>query len=335
MDDIGGREDADVVMAASPDSVLPDLDNNREGSENTEELASGMVIRSRSVVSRSGSENHHVSSPGPTTSSTSISEPSPVALRLAKPLGMGTFSSVWLAQDLSPTPLLVKSRQSLRDLRRRAASSSSLQSTDSDYSSGKLQSAHSSSSLMRRLRGGVSGTRPGGGSGSEHPSRESSLNQAKWVPGHGWQGPEAGLPKRPRNVSGPSEYRHDSETDNGVMPSFTASLSDSSTLSVASAHTALSRSSSVSWKSSVSSDGEGEQVVKDETYIRSMQSRYEERKNRRRLVAVKLTLRGAIETDQGNSRRDLTAYEARERDRTRVGFVREVEVLRVSLPAFI
>ncbi|KAJ3755901.1 kinase-like protein, partial [Lentinula raphanica] len=53
-------------------------------------------------------------------------------------LGQGTFSSVWLAEDLSPTSLNVKIKSSLS----------------------------TTSSLMRRLRGGVSGTRPGGASAS-------------------------------------------------------------------------------------------------------------------------------------------------------------------------
>ncbi|KAJ3994685.1 kinase-like protein, partial [Lentinula boryana] len=59
-------------------------------------------------------------------------------------LGQGTFSSVWLAEDLSPTSLLLSERKNV-----------------------KLKSSLSTtSSLMRRLRGGVSGTRPGGASAS-------------------------------------------------------------------------------------------------------------------------------------------------------------------------
>ncbi|KAJ7144894.1 kinase-like protein [Mycena crocata] len=39
-------------------------------------------------------------------------------LRLTAPLGTGAFSSVWLAEDLSEDPLVLRSRRSLRNLRR-------------------------------------------------------------------------------------------------------------------------------------------------------------------------------------------------------------------------
>ncbi|KAJ7184470.1 kinase-like protein [Mycena filopes] len=39
-------------------------------------------------------------------------------LRLTAPLGTGAFSSVWLAEDLSDDPLVLRSRRSLRNLRR-------------------------------------------------------------------------------------------------------------------------------------------------------------------------------------------------------------------------
>ncbi|KAJ7042089.1 kinase-like protein [Mycena alexandri] len=39
-------------------------------------------------------------------------------LRLTAPLGTGAFSSVWLAEDLSGDPLVLRSRRSLRNLRR-------------------------------------------------------------------------------------------------------------------------------------------------------------------------------------------------------------------------
>ncbi|KAJ6620341.1 kinase-like domain-containing protein [Mycena sp. CBHHK59/15] len=44
--------------------------------------------------------------------------PSGVTLRLKAPLGTGAFSSVWLADDLSEDPLVLRSRRSLRNLRR-------------------------------------------------------------------------------------------------------------------------------------------------------------------------------------------------------------------------
>ncbi|KAJ3740480.1 kinase-like protein [Lentinula detonsa] len=125
-----------------------------------EELASGMIIRSF-LPSR-----------------TSV----PVTLRLSRALGQGTFSSVWLAEDLSPTSLLLRSRKSLKDLKRKSTldlkaysdrgSNGGRQaieesSEENERKNVKLKSSLSTtSSLMRRLRGGVSGTRPGGASAS-------------------------------------------------------------------------------------------------------------------------------------------------------------------------
>ncbi|KAJ7671007.1 kinase-like domain-containing protein [Mycena rosella] len=43
---------------------------------------------------------------------------SDTTLRLTAPLGTGAFSSVWLAEDLSEDPLVLRSRRSLRNLRR-------------------------------------------------------------------------------------------------------------------------------------------------------------------------------------------------------------------------
>ncbi|KAK7024012.1 kinase-like domain-containing protein [Favolaschia claudopus] len=44
--------------------------------------------------------------------------PSGTTLRLTAPLGTGAFSSVWLAEDLSDDPLVLRTRRSLRNLRR-------------------------------------------------------------------------------------------------------------------------------------------------------------------------------------------------------------------------
>ncbi|KAJ6500679.1 kinase-like protein [Mycena sanguinolenta] len=45
-------------------------------------------------------------------------KPPGITLRLTAPLGAGAFSSVWLAEDLSDDPLVLRSRRSLRNLRR-------------------------------------------------------------------------------------------------------------------------------------------------------------------------------------------------------------------------
>ncbi|KAG5717867.1 CBL-interacting protein kinase 22 [Termitomyces sp. T112] len=66
------------------------------------------------------------------------------SLRLLKPLGHGAFSSVWLADDLSPVPLVLRSRRSLRSLRRQASLTPTLSRAGS----------------LRKLRARVPGTRP-------------------------------------------------------------------------------------------------------------------------------------------------------------------------------
>ncbi|KAJ6606294.1 kinase-like protein [Mycena vulgaris] len=48
---------------------------------------------------------------------------SDTTLRLTAPLGTGAFSSVWLAEDLSDDPLVLRSRRSLRNLRREGSQS--------------------------------------------------------------------------------------------------------------------------------------------------------------------------------------------------------------------
>ena len=56
--------------------------------------------------------------PTPTGTSSRPIEPT---LRLVRPLGQGAFSAVWLAEDLSPVPLALASKASVRDLRRKAS----------------------------------------------------------------------------------------------------------------------------------------------------------------------------------------------------------------------
>ncbi|KAG6918591.1 hypothetical protein DXG01_013394 [Tephrocybe rancida] len=148
------------------------------------------------IISSSHSQPSHAStsplpfrspspSPGtPTPNTSSSSSSSTTTLRLLKPLGHGAFSSVWLADDLSPVPLVLRSRRSLRDLRRQASLKSPFLKSPNSKSAGGVVRAGSLGSL-RRLRARVPGTRPirsmdvGNGEGErEREVLSSSLSRA-------------------------------------------------------------------------------------------------------------------------------------------------------------
>ncbi|KAF9464616.1 kinase-like domain-containing protein [Collybia nuda] len=94
-----------------------------------------------------------ISDPEPSPLSPAFTSPPPAAppvppssstsLRLLRPLGHGAFSSVWLADDLSPVPLVLKSRRSLRDLRAKSPGA-----------------PPSRTSSLRKLRARLTGTSP-------------------------------------------------------------------------------------------------------------------------------------------------------------------------------
>ncbi|KAK0227797.1 kinase-like domain-containing protein [Armillaria fumosa] len=245
-----------------------------DASDLYDELAQGMIISS-DTLSPLKSDPHPASDP----------TPGDVSLRLRRALGKGAFSNVWLAEDLSPTPLLLKTKKSLRHMKRKA-----------EASSGKLKHSRSSSSLMKRLRGGVSGTRPHNGPPTTSPNT------------HG-NGLGVGHTYPPKDrISSSSSVRSiylDEKDGDGVSPD---------------AGSSLSRASSISWQSVSSSDSDGVGSVQ-----RSNSTRSTRVKRAPKLVAVKLTLRGSIEVKKDAY---YQAEEERERDRMRVSFVREVEVLK-------
>jgi hypothetical protein len=414
-----------------------------------EELASGMIIRSFLPSSRTTHLPLSTSTPSTysisnnTSSASSVSVP--VTLRLVNALGQGTFSSVWLAEDLSPTSLLLRSRKSLKDIKRKStvdlkAKEASLSSKD-----GKLKSSlTTTSSLMRRLRGGVSGTRPGGtsassiqGSDNVNGSTENYLSAGIAMGRRGTLMPPPMPPPMPSSFPPPAASASNGhDLASGLPPSLIPGNRSSSSPSVVSSRTlglafpamhpqlassttsasdgqsvdlefgdfsddnqsppfstmtmsmsppmtpnlyspsqnqnqgasvSVSRASSVSLKSSASSDEGGEDGVhrtqstrstrsshsglgvmeQDQSVSRqsSTKSKSSMRRNRskttNRLVAVKLTSRGVIEEREREreksvqngktlTRREKVEEEerARERDRTRVSFVREVEVLK-------
>ncbi|KAJ7577525.1 kinase-like domain-containing protein [Mycena floridula] len=313
----GTEEDAEVIFS---DYASSSVSSDSHDSDAVEELTSGVIIRSMTSGFRDQNNNNGLST-SPTSLSSPLSStlspppsnlrhipsisPIPVTLRLTQPLGQGTFSSVWLAQDLSPTPLLLKARRSIRDLRRKEG----LDKEKGDFGDeGRLKTSSrmSASSLMKRLRGGVTGTRPGGGSGTPVTTGSTTPLTA------GPETPETAGPETAgrRFASSGSVYLDERDGSNLEVLSLSRapSIRDGE-----SAISSLSRASSLSWQS-VSSDGES---VGSGSLRRT-------RSAPKRLVAVKLTLRGVIE----NRSHAGSAEEERERDRTRVSFVREVEILK-------
>ncbi|KAJ3731677.1 hypothetical protein DFJ43DRAFT_1224647 [Lentinula guzmanii] len=416
-----------------------------------EELASGMIIRSF-LPSRSESKTpsgvvQALSLSAALSNSSTSTASVPVTLRLSRALGQGTFSSVWLAEDLSPTSLLLRSRKSLKDLKRKSTldlkaysdrgSNGSRQaieesSEESERKNVKLKSSLSTtSSLMRRLRGGVSGTRPGGASASSAKEKaDNSLNVSIAMGRNGTLMPSPALPAHPSTTtlvsSDIADNGHRPNLPPSLIPGHPSSLTSptlvssrslglglsverdrmssassarsmylefsdelfraksppllsppispnlySDRLSIigldvphhTSQNASVSRASSISWKSSASSDEGHEGGIEDggvrrnsstrsDLSARSYQNggqrstasrhsstrssvRRDRSKLRSRLVAVKLTSRGVIEErervpGQVLSRQEKMQEEerARERDRTRVSFVREVEVMK-------
>ncbi|KAJ4475607.1 hypothetical protein J3R30DRAFT_3501128 [Lentinula aciculospora] len=416
-----------------------------------EELASGMIIRSF-LPSRSDSKDSSgvlkplsVSTASSNSSTYSNNTASiSVTLRLSRALGQGTFSSVWLAEDLSPTSLMLRSKKSLKDLKKkstldlrkadlessgRGSRPMESDSTESERKNGKIKSSlTTTSSLMRRLRGGVSGTRPGGASASSAkrstddsvhvsvtmgrqgtlmpspampststlPTSSTACNgppldlPLSLIPGHPSSSTSPppvssrtlglGLPierdRLPSSSSARSVYLEFTDEPSGARspplqspPMSPNSYTDRlSMIGLDVPHrnfqdSSISRASSISWKSSASSDeghdgGTEDDGVRRNSSTRSNFStrshqngsqrnatsrrsstrssvRRDQSKLRSRLVAVKLTSRGVIEErerlpGQLMSRQEKREEEerARERDRTRVSFVREVEVMK-------
>ncbi|GLB35518.1 putative protein tyrosine kinase [Lyophyllum shimeji] len=219
------------------------------------------------------SQNQIAAQPSPTSAALyPLSPCSPPAaqnttLRLQKLLGRGAFSSVWLADDLSPVPLVLRSRRSLRDLRRQASLKSPPPAKISNASPGRLSLSRAGS--LRKLRARVPGTSP----------IRSLVDSAS-------SGSTDAPDLLPSSLSRASSASSTSSSESSTKPrALTISITEPTSPPPGSG--GLSRSNSV----------------------------------KGRLVAVKMTVRGGAGVAAGED-------EEREKERTRVAFVREVEVLR-------
>ncbi|KAF5349619.1 hypothetical protein D9756_009019 [Leucocoprinus leucothites] len=228
-------------------------------------------------------------------------------LHLLRPLGQGAFSSVWLAEDHSRLPLTLKSKKSIRELRRKASLSSrsrksSIRSARS-VSGGAGGTSHATPAIedltslgrdgslrMRNLRARVKGTRPVG------------FNTHFLDERHGEMGKRTGS----------------SEAHTGVLSS------DGEHSSSMIFSPPLSASNSTS--SADGGSGSGALTLRGLGFLggRVTPVKAPRKKSRKaRLVAVKMTPRRALGFVNPSGR-----DEEEEEERTRVGFVREVEILK-------
>ncbi|KAF9453649.1 kinase-like protein [Macrolepiota fuliginosa MF-IS2] len=248
------------------------------------EPAPGCIITSNPPCIAHPAPTLTITPPPDTTSFPNTLTPQPepaqrnTTLHLIRPLGQGAFSSVWLAEDKSRIPLTFRSKQSIRDLRRKAslANLSRQSSIRSTNTASAVVTLSRNSSLedrvnmrrleslrMRRFRAKVKGTRP---------------------------------------VGFDTHYLDERHGQMGILSEFEAAASSDEPSMVVSPP--LSASNSLS-------EGGG---------VRRKSSK------RGRLVAVKMTPKRAISASgRSKTRRER---EEEEEERTRVGFVREVEVLK-------
>ncbi|KAF8626301.1 hypothetical protein AX15_004971 [Amanita polypyramis BW_CC] len=236
-----------------------------------------------------------VASPPPLSSSTSTSsttsdsstslqtfitgQNTDTTLRLLRTLGQGSFSLVWLAEDLSPLPLSLKAKRGLRELREHASRDQFPQSLSHDPSidhrfcvenpenTVDAQADVVRNASLKRLRARVRGTKPSRGN--------IRLRDGTYLV----------------------------DERDGEMGSVSVRNSSDSDTSEVGLGASLARVGSLSGKVTNVSPTEN-----------SLRRRTTTRKSSGRLVAVKLTPRGA--------------RSQREAEKERVAFVREVEVLR-------
>ncbi|TFK34875.1 hypothetical protein BDQ12DRAFT_688985 [Crucibulum laeve] len=291
-------------------------------------------------------------SPPPSSFSSSFpSSSSSTALRLLKPLGQGAFSSVWLADDLSPTPLALSSRKSVRDLRRAARSADS----GSGGAGSKPVSRNGSVKVKRsgsgrdkerdrnEHEGGVGG---GSGEGQMKLPRTGSVHMGlslASIPSFSSLSlslsRNASLKKFRERVQGtrPASsglggrtYLDERHGEMGVLKEMKENeLSRNSSLGhnvQPPPHESNQIQSPSSTSSTLSISPPSSSNASMRSPFGSLKRKQRGEGGRGRLVAVKMTPRRVELWGGGGARAERERRE--EEERTRVGFVREVEVLR-------
>ncbi|KAG6848299.1 hypothetical protein H0H93_001432 [Arthromyces matolae] len=274
-------------------------------------IIANLTVEPESYLPIEPSPGYIISSqPITTVTSPSTLSPTPpiTTLRLLDPLGHGAFSSVWLAEDFSPVPLVLKSRRSLRDLKRQDSLSKSPQgrlvnnvqsppqSTTLSPNSNSLSRAGS----LRILRKRVPGTRPICSFDANDPismamvfgSLTSATNDSRGA---------SPVVAAPLSLS---------------RASSTSSTASASTSASASEPAQRHRPPAISILDPLSPPAHGHSALK----------RSPSGSSKVRLVAVKMTVRGGGPVGFGGGIED--EEREKEKERTRVAFVREVEVLR-------
>ena len=160
--DVGSHEPSSASFARTP--TFPQRDINLERS---------FHVPPPPPLSNSASTSSTTSDSSASSQTLITGQNTDTALRLLHPLGEGSFSLVWLAEDLSPVPLMLKAKRRLRDLRGHHDRSlespfdtigASLQRSGD----GRLTSVVTDGDIMRnaslkRLRARVRGTKPSRG----------------------------------------------------------------------------------------------------------------------------------------------------------------------------
>ncbi|KAJ3514169.1 hypothetical protein NLJ89_g2523 [Agrocybe chaxingu] len=282
------------------------------------------------------------STSGPTDLETHPNSTPAPTLRLQRCLGHGAFSSVWLAEDLSPVPLTLVSKKSVRDLRRRASGRDrerdsearrdrviAVPETPAAIQPSNAQNNKPDKRPPSRLREGLRSilalspvsipllsTSPS--NNDSHLSRNSSIKSSPSadVVALSRNSSIRSLPSIAGDISRNSSLRSTPPSRNS---SFRLPLSQDTTLS--------RDSNERDGEMGVPRDSEGARKGSEDglsvpdvglTASLSRQSSLN-KKGKGRLVAVKMTPRKA---------KAVHGREREEEERTRVGFVREVEVLK-------
>lgn len=323
-----------------------------------------LIFDSEATLSPDTSSAYSSLPPSPSTWDDSVSNPT---LRLLRSLGHGAFSAVWLAEDLSPVPLTLVSKKSVRDLRRRVSGRDKEREKGKEREqeeqiekvkaiNGASLETDSPRRLPRNLRQGLKSIL----SFSRLPKLAVSSGPVddplSEPPDSPWVSLPSSASLHPQNMDmgSSSLSRASSIHSYRSYSSFsTGGISRHSSLKLPSPDgdsVSLSRDSSLKnfrdrvrgtrpafrlgraylderhgemgWKEGVGEDREGEQ--KGQTHLGANPSRQSSLRGgtNSRLVAVKMTPKKVI---GAKGRRERA-----EEERTRVGFVREVEVLKVS-----